>query len=505
MPPSSDPDLDKRRAAQQVEADLEELGDPETSPSLPATTLVTQAGASVGGGRLGPLVPVSTTREILRLSWPVMLSQTLVSAAGLVDRAMVGHLGGDGGAAIPLAAVGFATQLFFLLQSALFAVGLACVALMARAIGARDPLRARQMLVASLQVAVVVSGVFTIAMLAGARPVLGWLGAEPAVVDAAVPYLNLVVGTSMFLAVALVLDSALRANKNMRTPMWISVAVTTVKLLGNWVLIFGNLGLPRLELLGAGVATALAQTVAVALFLGAALRAPADSPLALRLGQLRARPEHRREVIRIAVPGIAERIVMNLALLAYFWVLSSYYGTLSVAVYTVGVALLSFSWIPGSAYAQACATLVGQALGAGDRPGAIRAGWRSAGLALITAVVLGAIFGWARTPLAELFTEDVEVIVALGPFMLALAIAQPFLQLHFTLGGAHRGAGDTVTPLVAATLSNWALRLPLAYVCAAYLQTPVVWVWYALLLDHTFRAAYLAWSFHRGRWQTPVA
>ena len=54
---------------------------------------------------------------------------------------MVGRLGGEGDAAVTLAAVGFATQFFFLIQSALFAVGMACVALMARAIGARVPPR----------------------------------------------------------------------------------------------------------------------------------------------------------------------------------------------------------------------------------------------------------------------------------------------------------------------------------------------------------------------------
>jgi len=433
-----------------------------------------------------------------------MLSQALVSVAGLVDRAMVGRLGGDEGAAVPLAAVGFATQLFFVPQSALFAVGLACVALMARAIGTRDPARARQVLAASLQVGAAVSLVFTVVMLAGARPLLGLLGAEPAVVDSAVPYLNFLIGSLTFLAVSLVLDSALRANKNMRTPMWIALIVTIAKLAGNWVLIFGNLGFPRLELLGAGIATAFSSGIAVALYLGVALRTRANSPVALRLGQLTAPAALRREVVRIALPGIAERIVMNFALLGYFWILSSYYGTLSVAVYTVGVALLSFSWIPGSAYAQACATLVGQALGAEDRAGAVRVGWRSAGLAIVTAAVLGAIFGWAREPLARLFTEDVEVIAALGPFMLTLAAAQPFLQLHFALGGAHRGAGDTMTPLVAATVANWGLRLPLAYVCAAHLETGVIWVWYALLFDHVYRSAHLAWSFHRGHWQARI-
>jgi putative MATE family efflux protein len=489
-------------AAIQVESEIEELGDPEAAPALPSTTLAAAAAPPLqeGAARAAAAPGASTTAEILTLAWPVMLSGVLISLAGLVDRAMIGRLGGEAGSAVPLAAVGFATQFFFLIQSTLFAIGLSCVALMARAIGAGDPARAREALSASVQVAVAVTLVLASLMLALARPMLELLGAEPEVVDAAVPYLNFVVGSSLALGVALTLESALRANRDTRTPMWIALAVTVVKLVGNWVLIFGNLGAPRLELVGAGLATAISQVVGLGLLLAVVFRAGSDSPIALRAGTLMSGGALRREVVRIAMPGIAERIVMNLALLSYFWVLSRYYGTVSVAVYTVGVALLSFSWIPGLGYAQACATLVGQALGAKDPSRATRTGWQSAGLALGTAVVLGLVFAMAREPLARLFTQDAEVVAGLGPFMLALAMGQPFLQLHFTLGGAHRGAGDTWTPLVAATVGNWVFRVPVACFCAIQLETGVLWVWYALILDHAARSAYLTWTFRRGKW-----
>ena len=53
-----------------------------------------------------------------------------------------------------------------------------------------------------------------------------------------------------------------------------------------------------------------------------------------------------------------------------------------------------------------------------------------------------------------MFTDDRATIAALGPFLLCLAISQPMLQLHFTLAGVHRGAGDTWTPLIAATVDG---------------------------------------------------
>ena len=68
------------------------------------------------------------------------------------------------------------------------------------------------------------------------------------------------------------------------------------------------------------------------------------------------------------------------------------------------------------------------------------------------------------------------------------------------LAGAHRGAGDTWTPLVAATVGNWLFRVPLALACAIWWETSVVWIWVAIVFDHVSRAAWLTISFARQRW-----
>ncbi len=489
------------QAAETAQTELESPGDPEIGPPVPASALA--ANAISPATDLVPTARGGSTREILRLAWPVVASQVLLNLTGLIDRMMIGRLAEDGSAAAPLAAVGYATQLFHLVHSTLFAVGLACVALMARAIGSRNPQAARHAFAGSVQVSAIVTLVYAASLFIFSEEALTVLGAEDSVVQMADPYLKLTVGASLILSFTLIFESALRANRDMRTPMLIAIVVTATKLALNAVLIFGLLGAPRLELIGAGLATAISQAVGLILFVVVLLRLPNDAPTALRLRDLFRKNPITREVIRIAIPGVGERIILNMGLLSYFWVLSHYYGTLAVATYTVGVSLLSFSWIPGTGYAQACATVVGQALGGGNRTVAIRAGQRSVVLAIATAVPLGILFAWFRIPLAELFTSDRAVIVALSPFMLALALAQPFLQMHFTLGGAHKGAGDTMTPLLAALVGNWAIRVPVAVVIGAVLELDVVWIWATLIFDHIARAAWLGVSFLRGRWAEP--
>ena len=105
----------------------------------------------------------------------------------------------------------------------------------------------------------------------------------------------------------------------------------------------------------------------------------------------------------------------------------------------------------------------------------------------------------AEGGLARVFTDDPGVLAELGPLMLTLALTQPLLALHVTLSGALRGAGDTVSPLLAAALGNWAFRVPLAW-AFSHAGMPVIWMWVALVFDHIARVAIVGTVFARGRW-----
>ncbi|MCP5069299.1 MAG: MATE family efflux transporter [bacterium] len=490
MPRPSDP---TERAQHAVEEQLEELGDPEGAPANPTGTLAVGSGAGVLAEPLPHEGSPGTTREIWHLAWPVMLSQGLAALVALVDVAMVGRLGPEA-----QAAVGYAVQLFFVSQSALFALSFACVAVMARAIGAGKPEESRQAFAASLILALGAALLLSGLILVAPRPLLGWLSASPEVIELCIPYLHYLMASAVLMGVCLTIESGLRANKDTRTPLRITLVVTVVKILLNALLIFGLAGFPEMGVAGAGLATLIAQCVALVLFTGAIARSPQDGPTGLRRRDLDGMSRLFPELIRISIPGVGERLVMNAAMISYFAFIGTY-GTVAAATYTIGIRILSFSWIPGIGYSQAVATLVGQALGAKDPATATRATARAAVLAVVTAIAMGAVGALARKPLAEIFTVDAETVATLGPFMLCLALAQPVMQLHFTLAGAFRGAGDTWTPLVAAVIGNWIFRVPLAYLAAVVLDGPLLWIWLVLILDHLTRAIWLSVSYLRRR------
>jgi putative MATE family efflux protein len=454
------------------------------------------AGPHAADGTLArPTSSREIDRQIWAMAWPAILSFAVVNLVDVVDVRLVGPLGRQ-----TLAAWGYSAQCVNLVETLLAAVGIGTVALMARALGAGDPRRARQALAGSQLLALGVSGTGLLLVAVVPRQMLALLDAKPDVIETAVPFFRLTAAAMIFYGAAFVFECGLRANKNTRAPMVIAVVVMTVKTTLSIVLIFGLLGMPRLELVGAGIATLVSHAIGFVLFaVTARISAREGAVCTFGLSDLSGMGSVTRDALVVALPAMGERLVMNLALLTYFTILSTF-GTSAIAAYAIGVRLLAISWTPGLGFAAAASTLVGQSLGAGDSPLARRVGGRAIRQALTTMCLLSVIFFFLRTPLAAAFTSDVQVANDLAPFMLMLAIAQPLMGAHFTLGGVLRGAGDTVTPLIGAAVGNWGFRVPLAWLFAREFGAKLVWVWAALIVDHFARLAINGAVFARGRW-----
>ena len=193
--------------------------------------------------------------------------------------------------------------------------------------------------------------------------------------------------------------------------------VTAVKIGLNALLIFGagRLPAPRAHRRRRRDA-AISQGIGLVLFLTRGLaRVAATRRSRCAAPTSRGARPHVREVVRLALPGVGERLANNLALLAYFRVLSGY-GSIVIAAYTVGVRLLAFTWIPGIGFGTAASTLVGQALGAARpaRPPRAPAGAPPVSRSAWPRVLGGACL-IAPARIAGLFTQDAALVERARP------------------------------------------------------------------------------------------
>jgi len=431
-------------------------------------------------------------RTIWALAWPVIITYLLESLVGLIDTLMVGRLGAEA-----VAAVGVGTQILSGVSVTMTAIGTGTLALVARHVGARQLEDAEQVLAQSIVAAVTLSAAVVVPVIIYARALLNLFGVEPNVVSMGSTFVRLVMLSIPQSAVLFVIGSALRGAGDTRTPLAIGVIVNVLNVAGNYVLIFGKFGFPALGVAGSAWATTIAFTVGT--ILAMLLLQRGNLVLGLRGRDLRPATDVIRRVLVIGYPTAGEQLLMQIGFFFYL-AFAARYGTSAVAAYFIGVRILALSFLPGFGFAAAAAALVGQNLGAEAPDVAERSGWESNRLSIYLMSACGVIFFFAAEPIAALFVNDANVVRDAVSFLRTFAVAQPFMAIDFTLGGALRGAGDTRFPLVAVVVGFYGCRLGFAY-AAVLLQLPLVWVWMALLGDYVARAVLKTWRFHSDTWK----
>lgn len=431
---------------------------------------------------------------IWSLAWPVIITMLSESLVGLVDMLFVSRLG-----APSVAAVGTGAQILGGVSVTMTAVGTGTLALVARAIGAARLAEAERVLGQSIVVAAVLAGAVIIPVIAFAHELVAAFGIEPQVVELGAGFVRLVMLSIPASAVIFVVASGLRGAGDTRTPLVVGLTVNALNVVGNYVFIFGKLGMPALGVRGSGLATAIAfwSGMTLALFLLASGR------LRLRIGwrDLKLHWDTIRRVLAIGYPTAAEQLLMQFGFFLYL-LFAARYGTDAVAAYFIGVRILALSFLPGFGFAAAASALVGQNLGAGMPRRAQSAGWHATWMSVALMSTTGVIISFFAENIAHFFVDTPAVVAGTVSFIHMLALSQPLMAIDFTIGGALRGAGDTRFPLLTVLVAFYGCRLGWSFLVAGVLHLSLAWLWAALIGDYIARASLKAWRFRRGDWQT---
>jgi putative MATE family efflux protein len=430
---------------------------------------------------------------IWSLAWPVIVTMLSESLVGLVDMLFVARLG-----APAVAAVGTGAQILGGVSVTMTAVGTGTLALVARAIGAARLAEAERVLGQSIVIAAVLATLVILPVILFASELVAAFGVEPHVVELGAGFVRLVMLSIPASSVIFAVASGLRGAGDTRTPLVVGLTVNALNVLGNWVFIFGKLGMPALGVRGSGLATALAFTAGMAL----ALFLLASGRLRLRVGwrDLVLHGATIRRVLSIGYPAAAEQLLMQFGFFLYL-LFAARYGTDAVAAYFIGVRILALSFLPGFGFAAAAAALVGQNLGAGMPQRAQTAGWHATWMSVALMSTTGVVISIFAEDIAHLFVDTPAVVAGTVSFIYMLALSQPLMAMDFTIGGALRGAGDTRFPLLTVLIAFYGCRLGMSFVVVSVLHLSLAWLWAALIGDYVARASLKAWRFRRGDWQ----
>ena len=263
----------------------------------------------------------------------------------------------------------------------------------------------------------------------------------------------------------------------------------------NWVLIFGNLGAPRLGVLGAGIGTTMALYIGSAAYLITAFRLARDG------GFLARWPDWATlsTLMRLSVPAGIQHVFFGAGMTLFFWILGNI-GTAELAAGHVLSNLLLLWLLLTSGFGLAAASLVGQALGAGDVQGARSWGWYVTRLSML--VVGGAALPALFMPdlFLMLFLRD-PTTLALARLPLQLTAATMALEsLGLVLMNAHYGAGHSHRVMVISLAMQWCFFLPVAFAMQSIWSFGLLAIWIANLIYRILQSATFVWSWETGSW-----
>lgn len=429
----------------------------------------------------------------MKLAAPLAVSQLSQIAMMTTDLALLGRLGDHVVAAAALSH----TVLF-----AAFTLGMGLVSAVAplasQAFGARNPRFVRRSVRVGIWSAFL-AGVPLTAVQFWGEEILLALGQAPQSAELAGRYL-LGLAWSMIPAwIFMVLRNFMSAVNKPEPALWITLVAIPINGVAAYALIYGAFGAPRLDVLGAGLATTLVNVfMCVAAVWIAYTRRPfkkyrilgrfwrADWPL---FGKL----------LAIGLP-ISGAFLLEYGLFAAAALLMGYIGTSAIAAHQIALQTAAILYMVPFGISMAATVRVGQAVGRRDAEATRRAGFVAMMLAIGFMIVMTAIVALTRHSIPLLFLGngvDAGETIALAATLLVLG-ATFFITdgAQTVVAGALRGLNDTRIPLLIAAFSFWVVGFAGSYGLAFPAGLGAVGVWIGLSLGTSTFAVLLIWRFH---------
>jgi MATE family multidrug resistance protein len=432
--------------------------------------------------------------EVATLTVPVVIQSISETVMHLVDSAMVGQLG-----AAQLGAIGFAGIWIWTLFVPFTGTGQGIQAFVSRHDGAEEQHLAGPWIWQAMWLLVPAMVVWMFAIALFFPLLVHAIGPSAELSAAAIDYGYARLPGGPAVVANFILISFFRGVGDTRTPLYAVLGGIVVNVILAWGLIFGELGMPKLGVAGAGLAMSAGNWTILVLLGWALLRRKTRA----RYNTQPCRPERASMLrfLRTSAP-IGGQWLLDMTTFAIFGSIIARMGDVSMAASQAMLQLLSMSFMQAFAISIASGTLVGRYIGSRDLDAAERS-YRSAQmLGLVLAAVVALLFVTVPEQLLGIFTKDPRVLELARPLLVLAALFQVIDAVGIIASGTLRGAGDTRWPfLVQATLA-WALRLPVVYVAAIWMQGGVFGAWVGELVYVFVLSLAFVLRFRAGHWRT---
>lgn len=435
----------------------------------------------------------ASIRRVITATFPIaitMMSQTIMSATDTLFMGWIGR--------VEQGAVGVAGTLLWTFCSVVCGSLTAITTFVSQGIGAGRGERVGGWIWVGIFISIVGS-IVTYLIFLTTPFILGYIIKIPAqIIKSALSYMEIRMYGIFFILLNFTYSSFLRGVEDMKTPMWITIVVNIINVIGNYFLVLGKWGCPKLGIEGAAYASVIATIIATILYIYTVM---------FKQGYKRYNPwklpesllKKGIEVIKIGLP-IGGNWFLEMVSWTIFTTIVASFGEIEAASHNIAFQWVNLSFLPGVAISVAATTLIGKEVGAENREGAFKIGRLSIILGILWMGTMGLIFFFFGKTLMSIFTKD-EGVIELGEKLLKIAaLFQLFDALTTVISGVLRGAGDTRFPFIVTVISSWIIFTPSVIVFGKFFNYGAVGSWFGALLHLAITGIILTYRFLNGKW-----
>ena len=434
--------------------------------------------------------------SLWQLSWPMLVGQLATVGMGVADVAMTGHVSAE-----ELAAVSLGASVWSIILVTVMGTMMAINTVVAHETGAaqygRIPHVVRQALWKGLAVGLVACLATNLSAL-----VFDHIGLDQPVADKAALFVHVIsLGMPAFACYRALYGYTTSINQT-KPIMVIAILGLLYNIFVNWLLIYGNWGMPKLGAVGCAVGTALGMW----LMLGALI------------AWIRHAPRYRatypfthwewpvwkkiRSMLRLGVP-IGVTYFAEVSAFGAVSLMVAKFGVLEVSAHQIALNFSSLVFMVPLSFGIGMITRVGQALGEGNPQRARFVSWVGVGMSLAFAALSAIFILIFRWEIAAAYTSDRAVQEICANLLLFAALFQLSDAAQVATSSAIRGYKVTRQPMLIQLLAFWVFALPVGFVLgrapAWFPWSPAQPMaasgfWIGLVLGLTIAAVLLTWS-----------
>lgn len=285
----------------------------------------------------------------------------------------------------------------------------------------------------------------------------------------------------------------LRAYGRTRDGMYVAALMNAITVAGNYILLFGIFGAPKMGVQGVAISTILGRGICVFVFLYMVLRVSRVRIIPRFLFVVKGRI--LRQMLNVGLPGATENLSWHLQYMFITSVVASL-GAIALATHGIYFQMTMIMCLWSIAIATGTEILVAHYAGAMKLDLAYRQLMRSVKLGFIfTAAIAVTIPLFAGRLFFSCFTDSSEVLELAGTIFFLTAFMEPGRVLNIIIINSLRAVGDTRFPVVMAVISMWGISVPVGTFLALHCDMGLLGVWIGFCCDEWTRgiAMFVRW------------